>query len=342
VTSRENPLMVPIDAARPDTDVLARAVAVLREGGLVAFPTETVYGLGARALDRNAVARVFAAKGRPTAHPLILHVNDEESARAQAASWPECASLLARAFWPGPLTLVVARAPHVPDEVTGGGPSVALRAPVHPVARALIALLGEPIAAPSANRYQTLSPTSALHVAKSLGTRVDLILDGGSCPGGIESTVLDVRGERARLLRPGAIDAPTLRAVLGDRLEVEAPAEIPSDEVRASPGMDERHYAPRARIVLLPLAEAERQAFAHRRDGQVTGLLCHHQPSEDAITAGLLLHRLPDDPKGYERELFATLHACDDAGCTAVFIEAPPEDDERWLAIRDRLRRASA
>ena len=240
----------PCDSGAAALAAYAESARVLRAGGLVAFPTETVYGLGARAFDERALARIFEAKGRPVHHPLIVHVEDEDQARTLAATWPEHAARLARAFWPGPLTLVVDRADAVPASVAGGAASVALRAPAHAVARGLLAALGEPIAAPSANRYQGLSPTIVAHVIKELGERVDLVLDGGPCEAGIESTVVDVRSASPRVLRPGALGLAELRAVVPDlRLRGGSAG---SGERRASPGMDERHYAPRARLVLAP------------------------------------------------------------------------------------------
>ncbi|WP_394823319.1 L-threonylcarbamoyladenylate synthase [Pendulispora albinea] len=331
-----------LDTAHPDPVDIAAAVRVLQDGGLVAFPTETVYGLGARGLDRSAVAKVFEAKGRPRSHPLILHVLGEDEARSLAVGWNERATRLAQAFWPGPLTLVVGRAEHVPAEVAGGGESIALRAPVHPIARALIARLGEPIAAPSANRYQTISPTTAAHVVKSLGAAVDLVLDGGACIGGIESTVIDVRGPRTRLLRPGGIDLPTLRAVVG-AIDVATPstADAAGDAPRPSPGMDARHYAPRGRVILATgMNEVERIAIAHRESGRDVAIVAYSAPTP--ATPPLRVHTLPHDPKGYERALFTTLHLCDDEGTHVIVVESPPHDDERWLAVHDRLRRAAS
>jgi len=331
-------------AATADDPAIAEAVRVLRGGGLVAFPTETVYGLGARALDPSAIARVFAAKGRPARHPLIAHVMDETGARALAAAWPYAASILARAFWPGPLTIVVPRAPHVPGAIAGGADSVAVRAPAHPVARAILAALGEPLAAPSANRYQSLSPVTAAHVVKSLGDAVDLVVDGGPTTEGIESTVVDVRGGDVVVLRPGAIDLAALRAVVPARLHH---AEPPADgEGRASPGMDARHYAPRAALILAGAGDAERAAIDARarpgKDGAPAkvALVVRAEPSA-AIDASFVVHVLPADAKGYERSLFATLHAADDAGCDVVVVEAVPDGDA-WLAARDRLARARA
>jgi L-threonylcarbamoyladenylate synthase len=208
--------VVAVNPLAPEEAAVREAAEVLRRGGLVVIPTETVYGLGARALDPSAVARVFVAKGRPTHHPLIAHVAGQSQAAELAAAWPEEAERCARALWPGPLTLVVHRRPSVPAAVAGGGDSIAVRMPSHPVARAVIVALGEPVAAPSANRFQGLSPTRAEHVVKQLGDAVDLVLDAGACDAGIESTVLDVRCRPARVLRPGAVDVAALRAVVPD------------------------------------------------------------------------------------------------------------------------------
>jgi L-threonylcarbamoyladenylate synthase len=325
-----------VDPAHPDPAAIAEAVRVLRAGGLVAFPTETVYGLGARALDPRAVEKVFAAKGRPAGHPLIAHVEGEEGGRAVAASWSARASRLARAFWPGPLTLVVPRAPHVPRVVTGGGDTVAVRAPSHPVARALLAAIAEPLAAPSANPYQTLSPTIAAHVVAGLADKVDLVVDGGACDAGIESTVVDVNAEPPRVLRPGALDMARLRGVLPDVVAV--PARVAGVAVRASPGMDARHYAPpRARLRICPTRAAaidEARAHAPR-----AGLVVRGAAGE---LPGVVVRALGDDPVQYARELFAALHELDGAGCAVIVVEAVPADDERWWAVGDRLARAAA
>jgi L-threonylcarbamoyladenylate synthase len=326
-----------VDPERPDPAAIAEAADVLRAGGLVAFPTETVYGLGARALDEAAVRKIFAAKGRPSGHPLIAHVEGEAGARAVAAAWSDRASRLAAAFWPGPLTLVVPKEAHVPAAVTGGGDSIAVRAPAHPIARALIAVLGEPLAAPSANRYQSLSPTTAQHVVKGLGDAVDLVLDGGACHAGIESTVLDLRSDPPRVLRPGALDLASLRTVVPDVVlgeEVVAP-----DASRASPGMDARHYAPRARVVVCERAEVLLHAAKALLQSTRVGVVQRGGEAADGATS-IIWRVLPDDPEAYARALFATLHELDDAGCELVVIEDVPDDD-RWWAVKDRLRRAA-
>ncbi len=326
-----------------DAAAIERAVVVLQGGGLVAFPTETVYGLGGLALDPRALASIFAAKGRPVNHPLIAHVLDVHGARALAAAWSPLATRLASAFWPGPLTLVVPRAAHVPLALTGGGDSVAVRAPSHPVARALLAALGAPLAAPSANRYQTLSPTTAAHVAASLGGRVAMILDGGACAAGIESTVVDVRGEVPVVLRPGALDLPTLAAVVAE--VTEAPrADVDDHAPHASPGLDRRHYAPRARLVIAASrAVALEEAAALAERGEPVGLVLR-EPLADGgaeLPRTLATRALGADPRGYAHRLFAALHELDARGVVRIIVEPVPSSAE-WRAIADRLDRAGA
>jgi len=333
------PRVVAVDARAPEPGIIADAVEVLRRGGLVAMPTETVYGLAARALDEKAVAHVYEVKGRPSHHPLIAHVEGEEQARRLAASWPERASLLARAFWPGPLTVVVDRAPSVPAAVAGGGPSIAIRAPSHPVALALLHALDEPLAAPSANRFQGLSPTLAEHVVKQLGDAVDLVLDAGACEAGIESTVVDLRGARPRILRPGALDLTALRRVLPD---LEAPNEsLRASEPRVSPGMEARHYAPRARLLVADTwEEARRMAYGLAGTGARVGLITHEKRTTSVPEKLVLARTLPRDPTQYARLLYRTLHDLDDAGVDVIVVQGVPSD-EAWWAVSDRLRRGS-
>jgi len=320
---------------------IAEAAALLRAGKLVAFPTETVYGLGARAMDPIAVTRIFAAKQRPSTHPLIVHVLGLDDARQVAAGINPWAEALAARFWPGPLTMVVDRAPGVPIAVTGGGPTVAVRAPSHPVARALLAALGEPIAAPSANRYQSISPTTAAHVVASLGDAVELVVDGGACDRGIESTVIDLSGERPTVLRPGSITVEELRAVLGE-VDV-AQAAVPEAEQRPSPGMDARHYAPRTPLTLLPDRAAIAAHLAARpslRHGVVLRGGFPREGDAPLAAAATTIVALPDDPDGYARALYATLHDLDSGGLDALLVEAVPSTGA-WLGVADRLTRAS-
>ncbi len=334
--------MLPIDAERPDPAAIAEAAAVLRAGGLVAFPTETVYGLGARGLRAEEVARIFVAKGRPPTHPLILHVADEVGASAIASEWSPTASGLARAFWPGPMTLVVPRAPSVPDVVSAGLPTVGVRVPAHPIALALVHAVGEPIAAPSANAHMHVSPTLAEHVVRSLGDAVDLVLDAGPCAHGIESTVIDVASAPPRVLRPGALGLDALRSVVAEiayRVETAA-----VDASRASPGMAAKHYSPRGRVVGVdgPDGVADAAADAVGRGARVGALTWSAAARDGATAAGAHLVRvLPAEPVGYARALFAALHDMDSDRCDVIVIEAVP-DAADWWAVADRLRRAAA
>jgi L-threonylcarbamoyladenylate synthase len=325
-------IRIRVDPSRPDTAALEPAARALRGGGLVAFPTETVYGLGAHALDPAAVARIFEAKGRPAYNPLIVHVADVEAARALAATWPEAAERLAERFWPGPLTLVVPRGARVPDAVSAGLPSVGLRIPAHPVAHALLSLAAVPVAAPSANRSGRVSPTTAEHVARGLGERVTVLVDGGACPVGIESTVIDLSGPHPALLRPGSVSLGELRKVIPELGAPDAAAEGAAP--RRSPGMLERHYAPRARLRVMDPGERERLLSA-AGEGAVGALLLHPAPAGGPRVAV----RMPGDPRGYASRLYAALHAVDDAGCEVVLVDAVPAGPE-WAAVRDRLRRA--
>ena len=323
------------------------AVTVLERGGLVAFPTETVYGLGANALDEAAVRRIFAAKGRPSFNPLIAHVADADGARALVTSWPEAADRLVATFWPGPLTLVLPKRPIVPDVVTAGLPAVAVRMPAHPVAHALLVAAGVPVAAPSANRFTELSPTLARHVEKALGDRVDLILDGGPTSVGIESTVVDLTGAHPRLLRPGTLSPARIAEVLGAPL-APPPAPASPEAPRLAPGMVERHYAPRAAVWLFDPDDAPDVAarLAAARDAaalgegpvpRVAALLLHGwsaTPAPDEVVP------MPADPEAYARRLYAALHALDDAGTAVVLVERPPAT-VAWAGVRDRLERAA-
>ena len=319
-----------VDPRTPDPEAVRRAAGTLRRGGLVAFPTETVYGLGASALDPAAVARIFAAKGRPSYNPLIVHLADADAARALAAEWSAAAERLAERFWPGPLTLVVPRRAEIPDAVTAGLPSVALRVPAHPVAHALLREAGIPVAAPSANRSTGVSPTTAAHVERSLGERVDLVLDGGPTPVGIESTVVSLVGGVPTLLRPGTVSIEELRDAVG---EVALPSAGPEGAAaRPSPGMLDRHYAPRAEVRLFDGTGA---APRGPEGGRTAVLLVRAA----APPAGEIV-RMPADAREYAARLYATLHRLDDAGFDRILVELPPDTPE-WAGVRDRLRRAA-
>lgn len=318
-----------------DRTVIARAAAILRDGGLVALPTETVYGLGANALDVAAVRRIYEAKGRPSFNPLIVHVCDVAQARCLAAVWSETAERLASHFWPGPLTLVVPKRPSVPDEVTAGLPAVGLRMPAHPVTLAILREAGVPIAAPSANRYTELSPTTAAHVAASLGDRVDLIVDAGPSTVGIESTVVDLTGERPVILRPGGLSRPELEAIAGPFAEPRVAHD--HDSPRLSPGLVERHYAPRAPLTIMPtdVLEHEARTSSDARLGIVAW-----EGMAIAPSANLLIERLPADAAGFARGLYAALHALDARGAERILApEVPP--GAAWDGVRDRLARAT-
>ena len=326
-----------VDPERPDAEIVRRAGELLRRGGLVAFPTETVYGLGANALDAHAVARIFAAKGRPTYDPLIVHVLNAGVARAVARDWPDAAERLARAFWPGPLTLVVPKRRMIPDIVTAGLDTVGLRVPSHPVARAILEAATVPIAAPSANRFSELSPTRAEHVERALGDRVDLIVDGGPTTVGIESTVVDVSGDRPVILRPGTIPSPELAAAIGALDIASSGGRDDSTQPRRAPGMLDRHYAPRARLeVFSGGSRAASLIAAHAARGSTVGALVL-APLDDSAARTV---QMPNDPAAYARALYHALHTLDAAGCDVILVEAPPEG-AAWAGVRDRLSRAA-
>jgi L-threonylcarbamoyladenylate synthase len=324
--------VVVVDAHVPQADRIARAAAVLCGGGLVAFPTETVYGLGALALNADAVGRIFTAKGRPANNPVIVHVAEIAEAVAIAAEWPDIAERLARRFWPGPLTLVVLRGAIVPDVTTAGGPTVAIRVPAHPVALALLRAVGTPIAAPSANCSSELSPTRADHVLRGLDGRIDLVLDGGPTTAGIESTVLDVTTSPPRLLRPGSISPAELEAIVGP---ISRQAALNVGQSLPSPGMLPRHYAPRTPLECS--TDGRARVAELRGAGARIGWLTWNEP---ASAAGLVVQRMPTDPAGYAAHLYAALHTLDDAGVDRIIVDLPP-DAEKWLAVRDRLHRAA-
>ena len=333
--------------------MIAEAALVLSRGGLVAFPTETVYGLGARGLHEADVRLIFAAKERPTGHPLILHVDGEAMARTLTPSWSDRASRLASAFWPGPLTMVLARAHHVPDVVSGGLHSIGVRAPQHPVALALIRAVGEPLAAPSANAHTHVSPTTAAHVVRSLGDRVDLVLDAGPCAHGIESTVVDIVSDPPRVLRAGAASLEAIRAVLPAVLY--DAISLTGDAARASPGLAAKHYAPHTRVVLvdsgptfgnhvIAAASASPSTSPPPRLGAIVWSDAAQRDLETAIHEGRLalasFTTLPFEAAAYAQAIFAALHDADAAALDALFLERVPESAE-WWAVADRLRRAA-
>ena len=327
-----NTAVIRVDAECPDAASIARAAEVIRAGGLVAFPTETVYGLGANALDAAAVARVFAAKGRPATNPVIVHVADVSQVGSVAAEWPDLAARLAERFWPGPLTVVVPKRAAVPDVVTAGGPTVAVRCPAHPVAAALIRAAGVPVAAPSANRSTELSPTRAGHVLKGLDGRIDAVLDGGPCPGGIESTVVDATGAAVRLLRPGLVTVPMLEAVCGNVIVTSRERERP--EPARSPGLMAKHYSPRTPLRLVDGDDLTDDVLEARRAGRRVGVIAFTGSVPDPIS-------LTADPVRAAAGLYDRLHELDQRGLDVILVERPPDTPE-WAAVRDRLIRAAA
>lgn len=314
----------------PSRDV-ARAAEVLRAGGLVAFPTETVYGLGADASRDDAVARIFAVKGRPRAHPLIVHLAANASLDDWAIDVPDVARALARALWPGPLTMILKKSPRVAMATTGGGDTVGLRVPAHPVAQALLVAFGGGIAAPSANRFGAVSPTTAQHVAADLGNDVDYILDGGACDIGVESTIVDLSRGRAVLLRPGGVPREAIEAITG------GPLALGDREAPAAPGTLASHYAPRAKVVAVALHEVLSAVAAGQ--GRVAVLAPRSAfaawPGLDAVA-----HPLPDDVAGMARDLYAALRDLDAQGMDLIVAALPPEAG-LGEAVADRLRRAA-
>lgn len=336
-------VVVAVDPQHPQPDVIAEAAEVLRRGGLVAFPTETVYGLGADALSDAAVRRIFAAKGRPANNPVIVHVNDVAAARALTTSWPAAAAQLAERWWPGPLTFVLPKAAQVPAVVTAGGPSVAIRMPAHPVARALIAAAGRPLAAPSANPSTRISATSAEHVLRLLDGRVDMILDGGPTSGGLESTVVDLSGATPRLLRPGLVSAAELAATLGIQIVGVDVRASEDDDALPSPGLLKKHYSPVVPLYLTDDDGATRVAelsTAGKRIGWVP-LGLERPEFGGPVDAEVVCLPLPCEPATYARRLYATLHELEAEGVAAIVVERPPPGPE-WSAVHDRLQRAAA
>ena len=307
------------------------AVAALRRGEVIGLPTETVYGLAADAANASAVMKIFALKGRPADHPLIVHIAGAAQLRDFAADLPPAAMALAEAFWPGPLTLILRRAASVPDAVTGGQDSVGLRCPAHPVALELLRAFGGGLAAPSANRFGHISPTTAAHVHSEFGEAVPIVLDGGECEVGIESTIVDLVSSKPRILRPGRITREQLEAVLGEGIE-DAPG---ADSPRAS-GTLEAHYAPRTPMLLLAREAMEREAVQQRALGQRVALL-----ALDALPEGFAGEALPEQAQGYAHGLYAALRALDASGAHLLLVQRPP-DGREWLAVNDRLRRAAA
>lgn len=317
------------------TSVIHHAAAILRAGGLVAFPTETVYGLGANALDEAAVARVFEVKGRPRFDPLIVHVAERRWIPQLVTEFPPQAQQLADRFWPGPLTLVLPKTDRVPDLVTAGAQTVAVRIPDHPLALALLQAVDLPIAAPSANPFGRISPTTAEHVRDQLGERIDLILDGGPCRVGVESTVLQLSGGVARLLRPGGVTLEEIESVIGPVL---LPAGQPAGGTLASPGLLPQHYAPRTPLVLAA-SVAEIEAVQHAA-GRRIGLLCLRPFKGAARFQAVEVLSETGDLREAAAHFFAALRRLDAAGLDLIVARTFPEQG-LGRALNDRLRRAA-
>lgn len=311
---------------------IERAVAALRRGGLVAFPTETVYGLGADASDPGALHHLYAVKRRPLDHPVIVHVGARADLGDYALAVPELAGRLAAAFWPGPLTLVLRRRPdRIAPAATGGRATVGLRVPAHPLALALLDAFDGAIAAPSANRFGKVSPTTADHVRADLGSDVDVVLDGGPCRVGVESTIVDLTGAEPAVLRVGGVPAERLEAVVGRPLEHRTAGEV------AAPGTLASHYAPRARVEVVARGDVEASIAAHRAAGHRVALLALGAPVVD----GTLVLESPRDVEEYARVLYARLRQADEEGVDVV-VAVPPPDGGLGRAVADRLRRAAA
>jgi L-threonylcarbamoyladenylate synthase len=333
-------VVLPTHTAALFEAAVQRAAEVLRRGDVAALPTETVYGLAANALDANAVAKIYEVKGRPTHNPIIVHVSDLTMARQCVAEWPEAVEKLARAFWPGPLTLVLRRAAVIPNIVTAGGDTVGIRWPQHPFMQAVIRACGFPLAAPSANVSNAVSPTNAEHVRQGIGSRISLIVDGGQSQVGLESTVLDLTVTPARVLRPGMIHAGAIRAVLGDGGLADA-SDNPGTTLK-SPGLLAKHYSPKAKLVVLAWADEAQLREGLRERGVETSrahVMAHsHIPGGEGW-GGVSV--IPHDAEAYARALYAELHRCDELDAGWIIVEQPPDGPE-WAAVADRLARAAS
>jgi L-threonylcarbamoyladenylate synthase len=335
-----------VNRDQPEAEAVAQAAAVLRQGGLVAFPTETVYGLGANATDAAAVSRIYVAKGRPTDNPLIVHVADFESVTAIAEVVSPKAERLMRRFWPGPLTLVLPKKPVIPDNVTCGLPTVGVRMPSHPVALALIRAAGVPIAAPSANASGRPSPTTAEHVLEDLAGRVPMVLDGGETGVGLESTVLDVTVDPPVLLRPGGVTVEQLTEAIGPVVVDRAVHGAEAGEKPRSPGMKYKHYAPKAQMILVcgPMMEVQAKirdlAYEYQEEGLRVGIMCSAESRGVYQAPVILEYGSREDLAGVASDLFSTLRAFDRHGVDIILAEGVPVTGI-GLAIMNRLRRAA-
>jgi L-threonylcarbamoyladenylate synthase len=309
---------------------ISAVVAALRRGDVIGLPTETVYGLAADASNAEAVAKIFALKGRPADHPLIVHIGDPAELSRWTRGRSQLAEELASAFWPGPLTMILPRSALVPDAVTGGQDTVGLRCPAHPLALQVLRSFGGGLAAPSANRFGRISPTTAAHVREEFGASVPLVLDGGDCEVGIESTIIDLSSAQPRILRPGRITRAQIEAVIGP---------VAQDSNESSPrasGTLEAHYAPSTPMLMLTRAALEKEAREQRVLGKRVSVL-----TLGSLPAGATGLVLSNDAAAYAHGLYAAMRQLDAGGQQLLLVERPPED-ERWLAVHDRLRRAAA
>jgi L-threonylcarbamoyladenylate synthase len=309
-----------------------KAVAILKRGGLVAFPTETVYGLGADASNPAALKKLYAAKGRPAGHPVIVHLADVSQLPRWARDVPPAAAKLAAKFWPGPLTLIMRRAPDVSDAVTGGQDTVGLRIPSHPIAHALLTKFGGGVAAPSANRFGRVSATTAQHVKQEFGASVELVLDGGESDVGIESTIVDVTGKRPVLLRPGHISAREIEQTVG------VPLATPHTDSPRAPGTLAAHYAPKTPLLVTEPDLLLELAASLTRQGKRVAVLA--RSTLQPLLPGLTWISAPHDAPAYAHQVYAHLRALDAAGCDAILVEKLPQQPE-WAAVNDRLSRAA-
>lgn len=329
-------------AGEQDKENIALAAELLRAGELVAIPTETVYGLGANALDEKAVEKIFAAKGRPQDNPLIIHVAGTEWLEDYCRDIPPAAYALARRFWPGPLTMILPRKPLVPDAVTAGLPTVAVRCPASPAALAIIQAAGLPVAAPSANISGRPSPTSAAHVLHDLDGKIPLIVDGGRCQVGLESTILDLSRTPPRLLRPGGITPAQIEAVIGP-IEIDSAVyrALKAGEVALAPGMKYRHYAPSAQVTILRGSAAAAAAYANARTDAETAVLCYTGEEGLYMAQTVLAYGRPEAEAELARNLFDSLRSLDRPGIRQIFARCP-EGEGVALAVANRLKKAAA
>jgi L-threonylcarbamoyladenylate synthase len=322
-----------IRVVRATQTEIEAAVELLRAGELVAFPTETVYGLGANAANPAAVRKIFEVKGRPANHPVIVHLDSLRYLHRWVSEVPPLAQQLAERFWPGPLTLVLPRGPNVHDVVTGGQDTIAIRVPAHPMAQQLLTAFGGGIAAPSANRFGRLSPTRAEHVREELGDAVKLVLDGGECQIGLESTIVACLGGRVRLLRPGAVTLAQIRGLVG---EVDVG---PAPDAPRVPGNTPAHYAPLTALEIVPVERLEELVANHARAGRKVAVLAMRTPQRAHRNVTWI--NAPRRPETYGHSLYSHLRALDKVGASRILVQQVPTE-ERWDAVRDRLTRAAA